>query len=969
MFYAATQNQQSSQDDVKAAISSFFFQRRALEQLRDSLTLIPLQKQSAYREALVRCPQLVETESDPMQFLHFANFNFWSAAERLVTYWEKRREVFGERAFLPLLDLSGNGALTAEDVQLIVTGSFLLTAEDTVVVDRSLEPECAELSIESQIRRNVFLYQLLAQHQVVAMQGCKFVVRYKRFKLMDQRVAAKSSEICTTAFPIRIKAVHMVFAADFQLGFIQNAVSLLCKLWGMSSCNLFLHHCETPELALMKLVPHGLLPSALPLSLGGTYNLGVDFVRFLIKLGFTSRSGNESSVMCDASSISLTSSTHSDHDFAGGVSARHMESFKEAMNLLPDTDKSAYLLAMQRVPDLVEDESPPTLFMEFSDCDAWAAATRLCNYWKHRFHVFGDRALLPLTLKGAMGPDGEKAAGVGVHYLLQNDKYGRTVWCAESFLKMDSDPEVDYNMRAKMYFYIASKIFKNPNSVRNGVIGIPLISEIEIPLIDPRWIANLIRSGKMFKECFPIRPAGTQVIYKSSGGPLSNIVISIFLRLYSSLLGDPVNIHVYSDSQSLKQLQEKFEAIGITKEGLPKKVGGQQGPAEFLSRQQREENRNISSVATEVNKSAIKAMRTALSCIQDGSKVAYLEAANKCPNIADQESVWECFLRFTDCDATKAATMYANYWEVRKELFGDRAVLPLNQTFEGVLERKDVAVLQTGYFMQLPCVESGESVLYVDGTKLQRSSSSLSRARCKFYMLSIMAENPLSQTRGFNLLYFLSDPSFDRVFKDHFFETILPVMPIRVNHVHVLALNMNSRDASHDDGHSVEARLKETMHILDFQRSVGLCSVDAHIGTSREDLLRRLVSHGYSKEGLPKTVFGELSFDDFVKWQELRVRYEWGLFTNSREQEQSSKYLIPRNKLLLHEEDSEKVERKRRMTIILSRRKRERERMSLESLQEEAMEQTDRNRKLQRQNEVLQNLLEKANDLIKNTPL
>jgi hypothetical protein len=318
-----------------------------------------------------------------MQFLLCADFNVWSAAQRLVTYWEKRKEVFGERAFLPLLDLSGNGALTPEDVNLISTGSFLLTAEDTVVVDRSLEPESAELSIESQIRRNIFLYQLLSRHRITAMpgKGCKFVVRYKRFKSMDQRVAAKSSEICTAAFPIRIKAVHMVFAANFQLGFIQNAVSFMCKLWGIPSSYLFLHHCETPELALIKLVPHGVPPSALPLSLGGSYNPNVDFVRFLTRLGFPSQLGNaHSSVhnneagMTDASSASQTSSTHSekDRDSASAIAARHMKSFHETLELFPDTDKAAYLQAMQRVPELVEDESPPSLFLEFSDFDTWA---------------------------------------------------------------------------------------------------------------------------------------------------------------------------------------------------------------------------------------------------------------------------------------------------------------------------------------------------------------------------------------------------------------------------------------------------------------------------------------------------------------------------------------------------------------------------------------------------------------------
>ncbi len=568
-----------------------------------------------------------------------------------------------------------------------------------------------------------------------------------------------------------------------------------------------------------------------------------------------------------------------------------------------------------------------------------------------------------------MGPDGERAVEAGVHYLLQNDKYGRTVWCAESLLKMDSDPEVDFKMRAKMYFYIASKIVKNPNSVRSGVIGIPLISEIEIPIIDPRWIANLIRSGKMFKECFPIRRAGTHVVYKSSGGIFSTMIISIFLRLYTSLLGEPQNIHFYTDLESLEQLHQKFEAVGISKEGLPKKLGGQDGPEEFLARLRREESRSVDSVTADVTKSTIKHMRTALSRIPNKNKAAYLEALNRSPGIAQQESLWESFLRFTNCDPAKASTMYVNYWAVRKELFGDRAFLPLDQTFEGALERKDVTVLQTGYLMQLPCVESGESVLYCDGTKLQKSTSSLSRARSKFYMLSIMSENVISQTKGFNLLYFLSDPSFDRAFKEHFVEMILPVMPVRVKHVHIVGLNASPMDANDSEGNSVDARMRETMSILDFQSAAGVSSVQRHLGSSREDLLRGLVPHGYSKDSLPKSVFGVLGFDDFVKWQELRVRYEWGLFTNNREQELSARYLIPRNKLILHEEDSEKVERKRRMTIILSRRKRERERMSLESLQEVAMEHTERNRKLHRQNEELRELVEKANEIIKSTSL
>lgn len=567
-----------------------------------------------------------------------------------------------------------------------------------------------------------------------------------------------------------------------------------------------------------------------------------------------------------------------------------------------------------------------------------------------------------MTLKGALGPDGEKALEVGMYYLHQNDASGRAVWCAESLRKMSSDPEMDYKMRSKMYYYLAYKVLKHPNSLRDGVVGIVLIREIEIPIIDSRWRANLLRSGKMFKESFPIKSASMQLVLNPSGGTiLSTVFVNFFLRLYAGFFGEPQNIHFCTNNETREQMFQKCEAAGISREGLSKILNGNEAALEFLSRQRMEESRVVTSNPTKVTKSAIHEMQTALSNIENINKGAYLEALGKAPDLAEQESLWEGFLRFTNCDATKAASMLVKYWEMRKEVFGNRAFLPMNQTFEGALERKDVAVLQTGYMMQLPCVKSGDSVLYCDGTKLQKSSSTISRARCKFYILSIMSENAISQTRGFNLLYFSSDPSFDRAFKESFFEKILPVMPIRVQHVHILGLNLGPANA--DD--LVEARLNETKSIFDLRRTVGMSSVDTHIGTSREDLLRGLVRHGFSKEGLPKAVCGALGYDDFVKWQELRVRYEWGLFTNSREQEISSTYLIPRNKLILNEEESEKSERKRRMTIILSRRKRERERMALEELQEEAMEHSERHRKLKRQNETLHQLIEQANAIVK----
>lgn len=215
---------------------------------------------------------------------------------------------------------------------------------------------------------------------------------------MDQRVASKTSELFTQAFPTRIKAVHLVFAANFQLGFMHNVVSFLCQLWGICSSYLFLHHSETPEQALMKLVPHGIYPSALPPSLGGSYKPDVDFARFLTQLGFrltpqtSTGTWNDDAASlagrCDTSSDERTASTRENDQQlitdAGTTNSsttndqskfavRHLRCLHEAIDVLPDSDKASYLQAIGRAPELVEEESPPLVFLDYADYDARAA--------------------------------------------------------------------------------------------------------------------------------------------------------------------------------------------------------------------------------------------------------------------------------------------------------------------------------------------------------------------------------------------------------------------------------------------------------------------------------------------------------------------------------------------------------------------------------------------------------------------
>jgi hypothetical protein len=105
-------------------------ERQVLQQaMQQALQEIPLEEKDAYLEAMERVPQLIDLESPPHLFLKAEQDEPWAAAERLVNYWELRRWLFGDRAWLPMTS-TGNGTLCQEDVELLKTGFCTLLDED-----------------------------------------------------------------------------------------------------------------------------------------------------------------------------------------------------------------------------------------------------------------------------------------------------------------------------------------------------------------------------------------------------------------------------------------------------------------------------------------------------------------------------------------------------------------------------------------------------------------------------------------------------------------------------------------------------------------------------------------------------------------------------------------------------------------------------------------------------------------------
>jgi hypothetical protein len=87
----------------------------------EAVAAIPDSEKEAYNRAVKEVPNFHSLpECNPLHFLRYEDWNLQAAALRLVRYWDYRVQIYGERAFLPLT-FSGNGVLTAEEVEILRT--------------------------------------------------------------------------------------------------------------------------------------------------------------------------------------------------------------------------------------------------------------------------------------------------------------------------------------------------------------------------------------------------------------------------------------------------------------------------------------------------------------------------------------------------------------------------------------------------------------------------------------------------------------------------------------------------------------------------------------------------------------------------------------------------------------------------------------------------------------------------------
>jgi hypothetical protein len=334
------------------------------------------------------------------------------------------------------------------------------------------------------------------------------------------------------------------------------------------------------------------------------------------------------------------------------------------------------------------------------------------------------------------------------------------------------------------------------------------------------------------------------------------------------------------------------------------------------------------STAYQTLRPLIQALPLELSCV-------LWEAVMTAPQLVAAESDPRKFLECEQRDLSKAALRLCMYWKNRKEVFGDRTFLPMNQTGLGTLDDSDIELLHTGAVVPIANDNLGRPVLACDISRYHPEHSypwyRAARLRLAYYMASVACENPKAQSEGLILLVLITSTALNEATTKSMMRGF-DFLPIKNVKMHLICLPSKTVGMSF-----VDKMTHFTLHAIGHYANWAI----VHRGRTDDLVLEGLIQAvGITRDDLPAWFGGSWVFDNFERWRIRRLRTEENRFMN----------------------DSEKEERRRKLVATRSQVKRDRKNQQMHDVQEEIADLETRNAGLCESNEALACALEHAQD-------
>ena len=232
------------------------------------------------------------------------------------------------------------------------------------------------------------------------------------------------------------------------------------------------------------------------------------------------------------------------------------------------------------------------------------------------------------------------------------------------------------------------------------------------------------------------------------------------------------------------------------------------------------------------------------------------------PHLVEKESNAHEFIMTEGYDMDAAARRRARYWKARKYLFGERWILPMNQTGNGALSQDDVALLRTGYYNLIPIPGRGVLIL-MDESRLTRAPGH-TNARIVFYYCYIYA---CQSERGIDAVHVINGdkrPPLDVHWES--WANFRNALPLRVKPNIVVAQSYEPEKQE-----LLSYLAYKTQRVAQFRNKGNIPLV---AGNSFQHTLRLLQDHGLNREYLPRCLGGDYSYDRFHDWVCWRLSVE-----------------------------------------------------------------------------------------------
>jgi hypothetical protein len=425
-----------------------------LQSLGQAMQFIPAAEKQAFFDACRLCPELIQRESNAMLFLVHEEFNAWKAAVRLAKYWSSRFELFGpDRAFRPMFDLSGEGALPPATVDLLATGLLAILPPDELghpvcFVDRTRVPP--ELQAEVENRRQLGFYLLTTTMNRNPNTSIVMILFFTAKPRFIPGMAGWFTDAISDVFPVKVHAAHIVCRSPrsafhrFVEIFVPVIMRLASKSFGVFNVTLDIGEYDvfndwiltereksrtSPSTKILSQVATDLAQDSsksfgLVLLAAAVEQQGEEKSQFVSEVAENVAKVNEQTVLTnnltDISTGVATGKGHSSDgspttssirksfvipSMVGGHTSQSLswdgrESVRRGLDGIPPNEKASYGEAIQCVPDLVEAEADLAVFLSLEEGNAHTAANRVASYWNIRKALFKGRAFLPLKQSG-----------------------------------------------------------------------------------------------------------------------------------------------------------------------------------------------------------------------------------------------------------------------------------------------------------------------------------------------------------------------------------------------------------------------------------------------------------------------------------------------------------------------------------------------------------------------------------------